>query len=243
MSSPASKISHTTGAALTEAQRRLQLGISAHLDAEILLGHVLGITRSYLHTWPEHKLDTAQLAQFYALIERRRVGEPVAYITGRREFWSLELNVTCDTLIPRPETELLVELALQRIPASAVWNIADLGTGCGAIALALARERPHCKIIATDISPATLDVARANAAQLNIRNVEFRLGSDDWFASLQNGSFDMIVSNPPYIRSDDACLQDLRFEPEIALVAGADGLQHLRVIAERSREYLTPSLA
>lgn len=234
----------TFRAALAEAKRRLNSPATAAVDAEILLGYVLGATRSYLHTWPERNVDTAQLAQFYALIERRRAGEPIAYITGRREFWSLELNVTRDTLIPRAETELLVELALQRIPAPAVWNIADLGTGCGAIALALARERPHCKIVAADISPAALEVARANARQLNIHNIEFRLAdiTGQWHAPLKAECFDMIVSNPPYVSSHDPHLtqDDLRFEPRMALEAGADGLRDLRAIATQVRPHLKP---
>ena len=229
----------TLRAVLDEAKRRLNVHVSAAIDAEILLAYVLDTARSYLHAWPERNLDALQLTQFNALIERRLRGEPVAYLTGVRGFWSLELRVTKDTLIPRPETELLVELALQRIPPHAAWSIADLGTGSGAIALAIAHERPRCKIVATDHSPAALKIAHANAERLSIHNIEFRLGSDDWFAPLQNESFDMIVSNPPYMRSDDPHLQDLRFEPELALVAGADGLRHLRAIAERSREHFT----
>jgi len=248
MASHLSEISPATiSAALAQARRRLELYDSTRLDAEVLLSYALSVTISYLHTWPERNLDAVQLAQFHALIERRLAGEPVAYITGRREFWSLELHVTCDTLIPRPETELLVELALQRIPAHAAWNIADLGTGSGAIALALARERPRRKIVATDISPAALNIARANARQLNIPNIEFRLSdsTEQWHAPLQDQCFDMIVSNPPYVSSLDAHLEegDLRFEPRIALAAGADGLQHLRAIAMQAREHFTPSLA
>ncbi len=243
MASHLSEISpRSIRAALAHARQRLQLYDTACLDAEVLLAHALNSSRAYLHTWPERELNTAQLAQFYSLIERRLGGEPVAYITGKREFWSLELNVTRDTLIPRPETELLVELALQRIPENAAWKIADLGTGSGAIALALARERPRCTIVATDISPAALKVARANARQLNIHSVEFRLGNsaDPWRMPLQGERFDMIVSNPPYVSNLDAHLTkgELHFEPRLALEAGIDGLRDLRAIAAQVRLHL-----
>lgn len=209
------------------------------LDAELLLSHVLGKPRAFLHAHKQQTLEAAQHAQLENLLQRRARGEPVAYLTGARGFWSLELRVTHDTLIPRPETELLVEQALERIPLAAAWRIADLGTGSGAIALAIAHERPHCHIVATDISAAALEIARANAERLNIRNIEFRLGA--WFDPLQNERFAMIVSNPPYVRSDDPHLQALRFEPTLALVAGADGLQCLREIAGRAREHFTPT--
>ena len=227
--------------ALTDASLRLRHHDSATLDAELLLCHVLNQPRSFLRAHAGHSLTAPQRTRLENLIERRVRGEPAAYLTGVRGFWSLELRVTQDTLIPRPETELLVEQALKRILPDAAWRIADLGTGSGAIALSIAHERPRCHIIATDISAAALEIARATAAQLNIRNIEFRVGSDDWFAPLQNESFDMIVSNPPYVRSDDPHLNDLRFEPEVALVAGADGLQYLRTIVGQAREYFTPA--
>ncbi|MDA1107109.1 MAG: peptide chain release factor N(5)-glutamine methyltransferase [Proteobacteria bacterium] len=223
--------------ALTDARLRLRHHDTATLDAALLLCHVLDQPRSFLHTHVGQALTASQCVQFENLIERRACGEPVAYLTGSRGFWSLELCVTQDTLIPRPETELLVEQALERVPPDAVWRIADLGTGSGAIALSIAHERPRCHIMATDISAAALEIARANAERLNIRNIEFRLGT--WFDPLQNERFDMIVSNPPYVKSDDPHLMDLRFEPELALVAGVDGLQHLRAIAERAREHFT----
>lgn len=238
-----SKIPHPSiNATLADARQRLYLFDSACLDAEVLLAHALGNSRAYLHTWPERVLDAAQLTLFHSLIERRLGGEPVAYITGVREFWSLELGVTRDTLIPRPETELLVELALQRIPGNVVWKIADLGTGSGTIALALAHERPRCEITATDISPAALEIARANARRLNISNIEFRLSdnAEHWHAPLKKKCFDMIVSNPPYVSSLDAHLEkgDVRFEPRLALEAGADGLRDLRAIATQVRPHL-----
>ncbi|RJQ47098.1 MAG: peptide chain release factor N(5)-glutamine methyltransferase [Gammaproteobacteria bacterium] len=227
----------TLAAALQQAVRRLAHYENPALEAELLLAHVLNLPRSKLHLHPDQALTPAQSGEFDTLVTRRAQGEPSAYLTGARGFWSLELRVTPDVLIPRPETELLVELALQKIPADAAWRIADLGAGSGAIALALAHERPHCQFIATDISPAALEVARANAARLNTRNVAFRLG--DWFSALQNERFDVIVSNPPYVRGNDPHLHDLRFEPQLALVAGADGLQQLRVIAAQARGHFT----
>ena len=229
-------------AVLKMAARRLAGLEQPTLEAEVLLAYVLGLTRSRLLSLAEHKLSEDQLMQFNRLLERRLQGEPAAYLTGRREFWSLDLQVTPDVLIPRPETERLVELALERIPEKESWHIADLGTGSGAIALAIARERPRCRIIATDISEAALEVAYANAERLAIRNIEFRLGGGDWFDVLQDEQFDMVVSNPPYVRSDDPHLEALRFEPQIALVAGADGLQSLRDVATQARDHFTPTL-
>ena len=213
----------------------------ARLDAEILLGFVLRCTRSHLHTWPDRLLDETQAQLYRALIERRAVGEPVAYLTGQREFWSMVLEVTPDTLIPRPETELLVELALQRIPADSAWRLLDLGTGSGPIALAIARERPHCHIIATDRSAAALAVARRNAVTLGVSNIEFRTG--DWFAPLQGELFHVIASNPPYVSHLDPRLgtTDIRFEPLSALTSGADGLDDIRQIAATARQHLAES--
>ena len=231
-------------AVIGRASQALQPSATALLEAELLLAHALGAARVYLHTWPQRELTETQLSQFHALLTRRAAGEPLAYITGQREFWSMQLQVTPDTLIPRPETELLVELALQRIARDADGRIADLGTGSGAIALAVARERPRCTIVASDISPAALVVAQENARCLNIHNVEFRRGDDSgaWDSALHGEHFDMIVSNPPYISSDDPHLTagDLRFEPHLALEAGTDGMQHLRAIAAVGRSRLMP---
>lgn len=212
---------------------------SPRLDAEVLAMHVTGLTRTALITRSGEALSTEQEARLRELIERRRQGEPVAYLTGRREFWSLELAVTPDVLIPRPETELLVEQALARIPADASWQIADLGTGSGAIALAIASERPRCRVIATDASPAALAVARGNAGRLGIGNVEFREG--EWFAPLAGLTFDLIVGNPPYIAAADPHLMegDVRFEPRAALVSGPDGLDAIRRIAAQGPAHLT----
>ena len=225
--------------ALQHATQRLtHVTDTARQNAETLLGFVLHCTRSHLHTWPERLLDEDQAHLYSTLIERHAAGEPVAYLTGQREFWSMTLEVTRDTLIPRPETELLVELALQRIPANSTWRILDLGTGSGAIALAIARERPNCHVIATDRSPATLAVARRNAATLGIPNIEFRAG--DWFTPLQGETLHIIISNPPYVSTLDPRLteSDIRFEPLCALASGADGLDDIRAIAEAACHHL-----
>ncbi|MFO1371960.1 MAG: peptide chain release factor N(5)-glutamine methyltransferase [Candidatus Competibacteraceae bacterium] len=210
------------------------------LDAEVLLAAALDRPRSYLRAWPEQILEPEQAARFAVWLERRLAGEPVAYILGRREFWSLELEVGPDTLIPRPETELLVELALARSPAHQRLTVADLGTGSGAIALALALERPQMRVVATDRSPAALTVARRNAQRLGIANVEFREG--DWCAPLAGESFDLIVSNPPYVAAVDPHWRqgELRFEPFSALVAGDDGLEALRLIIAQAPAHLKP---
>lgn len=229
-------------AVLAQATQQLHSGDTARLDAEVLLALVLNQSRAYLHTWPERELADTHLIEFLELIERRRAGEPLAYITGWREFWSLELRVTNATLIPRPETEQLVQLALQRIPEDAAWKIADLGTGSGAIAIALAHERPRCTLVATDISPAALEVASVNAQRLRIPNIEFCLGATtgDWQEPLRGERFDLIVSNPPYVSCLHPHLEKdiLRFEPRLALEAGADGLRDLRAIATQVRRHL-----
>lgn len=224
---------------LANATRRLtDHSETPRLDAEILLSAALERSRAYLHAWPEQIPNPAQMACFTAWLKRRLGGEPVAYLLGRREFWSLELWVTPDVLIPRPETELLVELALTRLPPDQPVRIADLGTGSGAIALALAIERPLARIVATDCSPAALLVAQRNADRLGIVNVEFRQG--DWGAPLAGERFDLIVSNPPYIAATDSCWQQgtLRFEPRSALMAGAEGLDALRIIIAQAPDYL-----
>ncbi len=209
------------------AQTLMQVSPSARLDAELLIMHVCGLSRTELLTRDREALSAGQEAALAGLLSRRQQGEPIAYLTGRREFWSLDLAVSPATLIPRPETELLVERALARIPSDAVWSLADLGTGSGAIALAIATERPRCRIVATDSSAAALAVARANAARLNL-SVDFRLG--DWFTPLASEVFDLVVSNPPYIADGDEHLAALRHEPAAALTAGPDGLDAIRAI-------------
>lgn len=210
------------------------------IDAEWLLVHALDTSRSWLfaHSGDPVRPDVA--GRFEALLARRQAGEPVAYLTGMQGFWTLELEVSTATLIPRPETELLVELALARIPVDAVARVADLGTGSGAIALAIARERPRATVIATDASTAALEVARRNAARNRIANIEFRDG--DWFAPLAGEAFDLIASNPPYIADGDPHLGegDLRFEPPTALSSGPDGLDAIRRIVRDAPSHLAP---
>ena len=213
---------------------------SPRLDAELLLCQVLARPRSYLYAWPERVLDSAQQMLLAQLAGRRSQGEPIAHILGQREFWSLPLKVNPATLIPRPETELLVEAALARIPSDAAWALADLGTGSGAIALAVASERPLCRVSAVDRSAAALAIAEENAVQLGLANLDFRQG--DWFEPLQGQRFAMLLSNPPYIRSDDPHLQqgDLRFEPLSALASGADGLDDIRRLITEAPAHLEP---
>jgi release factor glutamine methyltransferase len=232
----------TVGAALRKAVEELELSSpTPRLDAEVLLMHVCGLDRSSLITRYEMALTGEQQQKLDNLLERRKRGNPVAYLTGLREFWSMELKVTSATLIPRPETELLVENALRHIPHETGWTIADLGTGSGAIALALAKERPRCRIIATDISAAALEIAKANAKILGLTHVEFRAG--DWFAPVVGETLDMVVSNPPYVRADDPHLRqgDVRLEPATALVSGNDGLDAIRHLAEHAQKYLRPN--
>ena len=225
--------------ALVQATTELAAaGPSPRTDAEALLMHVSRLDRAGLIVQGERVLTENEAQHWKKLLARRRQGEPVAYLTGWREFWSLSLRVTPDVLIPRPETELLVEKALARIPPDAEWTIADLGTGSGAIALAIAKERPRCRIIATDVSETALAIARENAEQLGLTNVEFRCG--DWFAPLAGLRFDVIVSNPPYVAENDPHLAqgDVRFEPRAALTAGRDGLDAIRMIALQTRNRL-----
>lgn len=229
------------GTALKNATAALATSSSTpRLDAEILVMHACGINRNQLITRNGMVLTGEQQNKLEGLLARRKRGEPVAYLTGTREFWSMELNVTPATLIPRPETELLVEKALEHIPREAAWTITDLGTGSGAIALAIAREHPRCRVIATDNSHAALELARFNAEKFGLTNIEFRQG--DWFAALADTRFDMILSNPPYIRAGDPHLKqgDLRFEPATALVSGTDGLDAIRHVALHAKEFLKP---
>jgi release factor glutamine methyltransferase len=212
---------------------------ASRLDAELLLAYVLNCARSYLHARPEAVLSDSQKEQYTRLIKRRAAGEPLAYIRGFKEFWSLHLRVTPDVLIPRPETELLVELALARIPPQGVFEIADLGTGSGAIALAIASERLDCKFIATDISQAALAIAAGNARRLGLKNVRFV--TSEWFSALR-GRFHAIVSNPPYVDVADPHLSnlELQFEPRKALISGAGGLHDIEMIAQDAQSFLHP---
>lgn len=199
---------------------------------------VLSVTRSVLFAYPDRELSAEEVAQFNTLLERRLEYEPVAYLTGEKEFWSLMLRVTSDTLVPRPETEILVEEALKLISGNEKPKILDLGTGSGAIALAIASDRPDCHITATDISEAALAVAAKNAQRLNIDNILFLPGS--WFDAITDACFDLIVTNPPYIASNDPAMVMLGCEPHNALVAGTDGLHDIRIIANNAALHLRP---
>lgn len=232
---------HTIENVLKSAAAALaRTSVSPRLDAEVLLMHVAGTSRAELFAHPERRLLPAQRRRLETLLERRRNGEPVAYLRGTREFWSLELTVSRDTLIPRPETELLVEQALARIAEGSELTLFDIGTGCGAIALALAKERPRCHIVATDRSIAALRIARQNAIANRLEHVQLRVG--EWFAPLAGERAHFIISNPPYIRRDDAHLRlgDVRFEPKRALIAGPDGLTAIRHITQHARDHLHP---
>ena len=206
---------------------------SPRLDAEVLLSHVTGKNRTWFMTWPDAQLDASVITRFHELLEQRRNGTPIAYLTGVREFWSRDFQVTASTLIPRPETELLVEMALHfaSICPARPLRIADLGTGSGAIAVTLALELPDAQVYAVDISPDALAVARHNAERLGARNLEFLQGN--WLQPLKEEMpVDIVVSNPPYIAAADKHLNqgDVRFEPRSALVSGADGLDAIRQI-------------
>jgi release factor glutamine methyltransferase len=227
----------TVRALLDEGARALTGG-EARREAALLLRHVLDVSDAWLAAHPGDEVDAARAVAFRDKVQRRTHGEPVAYLTGTRGFHDIELRVAPGVLIPRPETEVLVELALQRIPADADCNVADLGTGSGAIALAVARARPRAHLVATDTNAAALEVARGNAARLRIDNVGFRQG--DWYLALDDEHFDVIVSNPPYIAEGDPHLAegDLRFEPAVALASGADGLDAIRAIVAGARRHL-----
>ena len=211
---------------------------SARLEVQYLLQHALRKPRAWLLARPEQPLTEAQFADYQKLLQRRLQGEPVAYIIGEREFFGLKFRVTPDVLIPRPETELLVELALRHIPLQQPKRVLDLGAGSGAIALTIAHERPLAEVTAVDASAAALEVARENARLLDIGNVHFLC--EDWFGGLVGQRFDLIVSNPPYVETGDPHLQqgDLPFEPLSALASGTDGLDDIRHIVSRAPSYL-----
>lgn len=209
------------------------------LDAELLLAEIMQVGRSFFYSDPDAEPSWAQLERFNQLLQRRLDGEPVAYLLGRQEFWSMVLKVNAATLIPRPETELLVELTLAKLDSKESCRVADLGTGSGAIALALASERPEWQITATDISPDALKVAEENRQAHHLENVILRQG--EWLSALQ-GKFHAVVSNPPYIAAADPHLRsgNIRFEPELALSPGDDGLASFRQISANAGEYLFP---
>ncbi|MDO6837399.1 peptide chain release factor N(5)-glutamine methyltransferase [Pseudoalteromonas carrageenovora] len=213
---------------------------SAKLDAQVLLLHILQKPRSYLFTWPEHVLSNEQQSQFNVFLQRRLKGEPVAHITGLREFWSLSLEVNATTLIPRPDTETLVECALNLAMLDTA-KVLDLGTGTGAIALALGCEMPNWQIVAVDRVTEAVALANKNQQRLGINNVDVK--QSNWFSALQGERFNLIVTNPPYIEQDDIHLNqgDVRFEPLSALVADDAGMSDIKQIITQSRDYLLSS--
>ncbi len=212
---------------------------TARLDAELLLAAAIGKSRSFLHTWPERIVSSEAAETFAGYLQRRRAGEPVAYILGQQGFWKLDLEVAPHTLIPRPDTELLVEAALE-LQAAGPAKVLDLGTGTGAIALALAHERPTWQVTAVDRVDEAVALAERNRQRLGLDNVQVR--ASHWFGALAGQRFDLIISNPPYIAAEDPHLVagDVRFEPSSALVAGPDGLDDLRLIVAQAPEYLLP---
>jgi release factor glutamine methyltransferase len=257
---PSTNSGRTVGVLLNQHSKQLEAALKldsggARIEVQCLLQAVLQVDRAWLFAHPEYLLDEKQHARYMNLLERRLSGEPVAYLLGEREFYRLNFKVSPATLIPRPETELLVEQVLQRIPSpptplpqareggrqverGSKFRVLDLGTGSGAIALSIAHARPDAQVVAVDASDAALEIARENARRLNINNV--RLLQSDWFSSLQGERFDLIVSNPPYIAANDAHLSqgDVRFEPRSALASGTDGLDDIRRIIVQAKDHL-----
>lgn len=223
----------TIGNAITQAQRRIDAA-----EARILLGHMVKRDAAYFIAHPDATLSEAEHRAFEALVVRRAAGEPVAYLTGVREFYSLSFKVSPAVLIPRPETELLVDLALERIPQDEACRVLDLGAGSGCVAISIARHRPQARVTATDCSADALAVARENARALAVQNVEFAAG--EWYRAVDGRRFELIVSNPPYVTEDDPHLieGDVRFEPGAALAGGADGLDCIRDIVAGASAHL-----
>ena len=221
----------------TIAQALAGAGLDA-IDARALLRHVCGVDDAYLVAHADDSLSVTQTTAYETLVARRIAGEPIAYIVGTREFFSLDFNVTPAVLIPRPETELLVELALEHLRIDSMYNVLDAGTGSGCIAITIAKHRPRARVVAVDRSVAALVVARANSERHKTSNLE--LLQSDWFSALGQRRFDLIVANPPYIAAGDPHLStgDLRAEPEGALVGGADGLEHIRAIVALAPNHL-----
>jgi release factor glutamine methyltransferase len=211
---------------------------TARLDAELLLAAALGKPRSFLHTWPERIVSTEAAHTFAAYLKRRMTGEPVAYILGQQGFWNIDLEVATHTLIPRPETEMLVETALELLPGAIAHRLLDLGTGTGAIALSLAKDRPQWEVTAVDRVEEAVELAERNRQRLHLKNA--KVLTSHWFSALDGQRFDLILSNPPYIASNDPHLVegDVRFEPSSALVSGADGLDDLRLIVSQAPGHL-----
>ena len=226
--------------ALTWAAEQLEGGESPSVDAKVMLANILGKSQTYLFTWPDKTLDAAQKTQFEADVAKRKRGEPVAYIIGKRDFWTLSLFTSPDTLIPRPDTEVLVEQVLNwaNQQSSASLLICDLGTGTGAIALALASELPEASVTGVDFQAGAVNLATRNAQANSIANAHFV--QSDWFSALAGQTFDIIVSNPPYIEESSPYLNegDVRFEPKTALTSGTDGLDDIKHIINSAPQYL-----
>ena len=232
-------MANSVTALLDQAYQQLAaVSDSALLDAEVLLCHCLHKNRSFIRAWPEHQLTDQQAAEFLTLISQRQQGVPIAYLTGEREFWSRSFKVNPDVLIPRPDSELLIELSLDLLPANQASKIIDLGTGSGILAITLAAERTESQVIACDLSPAALRTAQDNAQQLQIDNVRFL--ASNWFSAITDRDFDLVISNPPYIDQHDPHLQqgDVRFEPDSALISAENGLQDIRLLADQARQHL-----
>ncbi len=224
---------------LRRAKEKLaEISPTPQLDAEVLLAHMLRKRRSYLHTWPERELGSLQISTIETLIGNRYAGHPVAYLKGQRQFWSLDLDINPNVLIPRPETELLVELALELIPEKGDWRVADLGTGSGAVAIALAHEHYTLQIDACDNCKLALATAENNANKYSAKNITFYLS--DWFSNLPTQKYNIILSNPPYIAENDPHLLggDVRFEPIGALQSGNDGLDAIKTISNDAPKHL-----
>lgn len=238
-------MTQTVHNAWAEAQHRLIKTLSlegneAKFEAQLLLQNVLNVNRAWLLAHESDALQDKIKADFESLLARRLLGEPIAYILGQREFFGLNLIVTPDTLIPRPDTETLVETALDKIPTDTPFTVLDLGTGTGAVALAIAEHRPEAQVTAIDASSGALDIAKRNANQLDLTQIDFRLSN--WFSALEGERFNLIVSNPPYIEQHDIHLTqgDLRFEPMSALASGTDGLDDIRQIVDNCLLHLHP---
>ena len=227
---------------LTQASQRLTcVSDTATLDAEVLLSYSLHKNRSFIRTWPEKQLSQEEIKHFQSLVEMRSTGVPVAYLTGTREFWSRNFNVSPDVLIPRADSELLVELALNALPIDQACKLIDLGTGSGILAICLAAERPLAQIIASDLSSNALIIAKNNAEKHQITNIEFI--QSHWLEQISQQYFDLIISNPPYIAENDPHLQqgDLPFEPRTALVSQENGLKDIKLICQQARHSLRPN--
>lgn len=224
---------------LTQAAEKINSD-SAVLDAEVLLTFVLDKSRTWLATWPEYQVTDEQTDEYQKLVERRVKGEPIAYITGERDFWTLTLDTNPSTLIPRPETELLVEQALEFLASIKQAKVLDLGTGTGAIALAVASERGQDQIYASDFSCGAVELARNNAVKNKLKNVT--VIESDWYSQIKESEFDLIVSNPPYVEEGDPHLQqgDLVFEPNTALIAKDKGFADIKIICDQARQFLKP---